>query len=392
MKLDKSNPVNTSQVRQQPVGQEPAGASKPPPELTAQQANPVATPDVYSQADSQAAVGHRFQEFTGQGVELTETEPSGITTFIQDRTRPRELLKFFVDQKRKKGGDLYNEQSARTLIGDSAPEKMGRLGRKGAGQTIVSGEARLAQVGQVDAKATGELGTVYAEGAVDLVSVQGRLFGDVKIKKGAVDAFVGANGRVDLAAAHCKIGYDTPTTKIAGKEIGIKTEIKADAFVGAQGRVEAKISLSKSPNLHVGGEAFAGASASIQGQAALSDLGKIRGSASAWAGVGAKANLDVGFDDGKLKVDMGLGAALGIGASVDWGVEVDVYAVGEFAAQVGDTILDGLGDVGATVSQFSDDVAASIEQAADSVTEAVGDAVESVRDPLASVSDYFPSW
>jgi len=228
------------------------------------------------------------------------------------------------------------------------------------------------------------------------VAARGRIFGDAGFKKGALEAYIGAEGRAELIGAHYNFGYATPTVNIAGHEIGIKADVQADAFVGAQGYAEALVRLGKDPRIHIGAEGFAGASATIQGQAALGDLAKVRGSATAWAGVGAKANLDVGYEDGHLKFDLGFGAALGLGFEVDWGFDINVGAVGDFLADVGETVLDGLGDVGDAigdaadaVGDFAEDVGDAIGDAVDAVGDAVGDAVDAVGD---SVSDIFSGW
>lgn len=69
--------------------------------------------------------------------------------------------------------------------------------------------------------------------------------------------------------------------------------------------------------------AFAGARAGVEGKAGVGPF-RATGRAEGWAGVGAGAKLDTGYKDGKLKLDFGVGAALGVGGKLKVGVEVDV--------------------------------------------------------------------
>ena len=85
-------------------------------------------------------------------------------------------------------------------------------------------------------------------------------------------------------------------------------------------------------------------------------LGKligVRGSADAYAGAGAKALLNVGFKDGKLDVETGLGAAVAVGAGYDVGVSVnfpEIFKLGEGLGK------QGLADPLAFPTDFLQDV------------------------------------
>ena len=55
------------------------------------------------------------------------------------------------------------------------------------------------------------------------------------------------------------------------------------------------------------------------------------------AGVGARFNVDAGFQDGKLHAKFDVGAALGVGADLNFGVNVDLK---KLANEIKDFIKD----------------------------------------------------
>src|SRR5204863_4275774 len=175
--------------------------------------------------------------------------------------------------------------------------------------------------------AQGQWGTAFINGSTN-AGARGRVFGDFSLKDRR--AYIGAEGEAGLHATY-NAGYSTPRVTIAGQEVGIDAGVTADVFAGAAAKGKIDISLKgNEPHVAVGGEVFAGARASIQGGVGASinghQVAEIHGKAEGWAGAGAKANLDLGFSHGKLNFDVGLGAALGIGGSVDWGFSVSVGA------------------------------------------------------------------
>ena len=278
------------------------------------------------------------------------------------------------------------------------PDKLYKLGTawETRGKTIAEGEVKYARGLEVNEKLEGQWGQLTAQGYTDFLKAQGRVYGDYDLKN--MSAYIGAGGRLSLVDAHYQVNYQSPTVNLAGHEIGLNANAKLDAFVGAQGNIEADISLLKDPHLKIGGEAFVGASATIQGQAALGDMAEIHGSATGWVGAGVKGNLDVGFEDGKFTFDIGFGAALGLGFDVDWGFTIDFKEIGETLVDVGDAILDGIGDVGEAigdavdaVGDFAEDVADAVGDAVDAVGDAISDAADAVGDFVSDVGDAISS-
>ena len=49
--------------------------------------------------------------------------------------------------------------------------------------------------------------------------------------------------------------------------------------------------------------------------------------AEGWAGAGVAADADIGYHDGEITVDFGVGAALGLGGKVHGGFTIDIPKV-----------------------------------------------------------------
>ncbi len=394
----------------------------------------------------------------GRGIQSSERESSVVAPrtprFTGQLMRNELLRRLDADTSGSKPGsvkqkiDEFLERSVDTLLfdkiglqrsysgGGSRSAEAGRTWGSGmsvddvrnyamTGQTAYGVEGRtLAEgslgwkVGEIDRSAQGRWGSAFVNGGTH-VGVRGRVFGDASWED--LTAYIGAEAEVGARATY-NAGYSTPRVRIAGQDVGIDAGVTADVFAGAAARGKLGVSLKGGePHVSVGGEAFAGARASIQGSAAANingtQVAEVHAKAEGWAGAGVKANLDVGFKDGKLNFDMGFGAALGIGGSVDWGFSVDVGAIGKgiagglgnvamlalsgfdldrtlavtgrAAEQIGrnlanafDKVDDKIEDIakgaGRAVSRAADQIADKVEDAAKDVGKAVGNAAKDV--------------
>jgi len=208
--------------------------------------------------------------------------------------------------------------------------------------------------------ATDKVGEASAKGRLDILYVRGRLFGlaDFNWKKSMFELGLGAQGAFELIGGHIELKHDAPKVLLGGVDAALHTVINGDAYVGAVAEGGAILNLSwddffKKSYLQLGGQAFAGAAASISGSMSLGKLIGVRGSADAYAGAGAKALLNVGFKDGKLDVETGLGAAVAVGAGYDVGVSVnfpEIFKLGEGLGK------QGLADPLAFPTDFLQDV------------------------------------
>lgn len=197
-------------------------------------------------------------------------------------------------------------------------------GTFGVGNTLIGGEAFLGELAKIDQSAEGAWGKAALNGQTRLMEARGRVYNYTGFdpKRGTVGLGLGTQAQLNLIRSQYGASYETPSVRIAGRDINLKTTATAEAFVGAQGDAEATIVLGKEPRLRVGAGGFAGASASVGGGVEVAGIG-INGSATGWAGAGARADLTLGFDQGKFKFGFNAGAALGLGGQLAWGITID---------------------------------------------------------------------
>lgn len=162
--------------------------------------------------------------------------------------------------------------------------------------------------------------------------------GSVKIGKAT-----NIEGKVEAGAV---LGQATVQGK---KQLGaVDLTGKAEATVGALASAEGKIQVdlfSKKPTVKVkaGVDAFIGAKVSAEGRVGNDYVGVgVKGEA--MAGLGAKAKIDAGLEGGRFKAKVELGAALGIGGSISFNVDVNYQKIGEKAVAVGKSALNAVGN------------------------------------------------
>jgi hypothetical protein len=216
------------------------------------------------------------------------------------------------------------------------------------GYTILDKEAHLWRPIEFARElTTDKIGEASAKGRLDILAIRGRLFGlaDLNWKKSAAELGLGVQAAFELIGGHIELKHDAPKVLLGGVDAALHTVINGDAYVGAVAEGGAILTLSwddfmKKSYLQLGGQAFAGAAASISGSMSLGKLVGVNASADAYAGAGAKALLKVGFEDGTLHVDTGLGAAVAVGAGYDLGVSVNFLEIGKGLEGLGKQALD----------------------------------------------------
>ncbi len=194
--------------------------------------------------------------------------------------------------------------------------------------------------------ATDKIGEASAKGRLDVLAVRGRLFGmaDFDFKKSLFELGLGAQGAFEVLGGHIELKHDAPKVLLGGVDAALHTVINGDAYVGAVAEGGAVLNLSwddffKKSFLQVGGQAFAGAAASITGSMSLGKLIGVKASGDGYAGVGAKGILKFGFEDGSLKMESGLGAALAYGAGYDVAVSVNFPEIAKMAGGLGNQFM-----------------------------------------------------
>jgi hypothetical protein len=140
----------------------------------------------------------------------------------------------------------------------------------------------------------------------------------------------------------------------------------AHGYIGAE--ADAAASMMFDP---LGGDAylagsiggFAGARASASADYAA-DLGLMEARAGAhgevWAGIGFEASGDIGFHEGVFNLEFDFGAALGIGASYGFDLELDFSSAADRIGDLASGIGDVMSDAGSAVGGFLGDVGGGI--------------------------------
>jgi hypothetical protein len=258
----------------------------------------------------------------------------------------------------KSGGSLFASGQRKAGLLNYGP------GAYGAGPTIAEYDKAVARAG-ARTGAQGDWGEFEANAEVRALAVRGRIHGIAAWNDG-LEVGIGAQGRLELVGASANVGYGVDAFSIGGEKVRFQANGSADAFVGAQGDASASITLNKEPSIRVGAGGFAGASASIAGQATLGGVG-VKGGAQAWAGVGAKANLEVGFKDGKFVLGGEIGAALGVGFGAKFGIAVDFKPLINTVKGVGNAVAEGAKTVAGAVANVATKVGEGLASAGKAV-------------------------
>lgn len=192
--------------------------------------------------------------------------------------------------------ELYNDRATAWKAGDLKGEGI-KLGASGK----ATGEIRA---GHVEAKAVAAFGLDMKSKGLK-ADISGRAAAEV----------VGAEGKI--------------TSGVYGGTIAGETSVTGKAFVGAEATGNATLSIGKgNANISAGVDAFAGAKASVEvnqsGFIGDNYIGSVGAKGEVYAGVGVKAKGTLGYTDGRLKAEVELGAALGVGAGIKLNVNVDV--------------------------------------------------------------------
>lgn len=157
-------------------------------------------------------------------------------------------------------------------------------------------------------------------------------------------------GKIEAGAV---LGQVTVEGKTKLGNTGLEATGRAEGTVGVTGSASGNVRVdifSKKPTVKVkaGVEAFAGAKVSVEGRVG-NDYAGVGGKAEGWAGVGAKANADVGIEGGKFKARVELGAALGIGGSLSFSVDVNYQKAIDKVVGTGKAAVDTVKNAGSAV-------------------------------------------
>jgi len=252
----------------------------------------------------------------------------------------------------------------------------------GARANLAEAEAQVDLPGGISGN-----GTVYAGG---LEGMAGATVG-VNLKNADINAGAFAKAGAHLVGARGSIGGEWGDDQQA---IGAK--LLGKAFVGTEAGANAGVTLNPrtgTAKIAAGVDAFAGAKASATFRPSVRLMGEDISSHSGitgevYAGIGAKAKADIGFDEGRFRANVEIGAALGVGAGVKLAVDVNVVGVaraaGKAANAAGQAVADGARYAADRAIEAGNYVGEKASQAADAVSDVAGAAYDGAKDGVKS--------
>ena len=146
-----------------------------------------------------------------------------------------------------------------------------------------------------------------------------------------VDASV--NGSGIHASGNVTVGA-TGHAELVDDYGGMTITHQVDALAGA--RAEGNLDVGAT-GVAAGAEAFAGGRVEYGGSAEVSGVSAGM-NAEGWVGAGASANVDVGYQDGRVVLDLEAGAALGVGGELGGQISIDPQAVSDTIEQEADIL------------------------------------------------------
>lgn len=219
-----------------------------------------------------------------------------------------------------------------------------------------------------------------------------------------LEASVNGSGSVSfeggVAKAHGELHAQATLVDAAANvhaQLGpVSADAEGHAYVGAKANAQGDLTIDPIHGKYMlegGVDAFAGARAGVSGDVKLGDYGGVHAGAEAWAGVGATAKASVGLEDGHFKAKFELGAALGIGFKLSFGVDINFKKIGDAIKSVVTKPLELVKNIGSKVGDFFKGAASNVGNAVKDAGHAIADGVKAVGSAVGSaVKKIFSGW
>ncbi|MCB9643764.1 MAG: hypothetical protein H6728_11885 [Myxococcales bacterium] len=357
---------------------------------------------------------------TKAGVEYKNTHSSKSTTWGAEREAYKGVGEDAHKQRQTTNKNISNAQSiAKEVFGSKELSPKIDTDTHKREETISAAGYERKETFSASASVWEKSGKLQS-GDLKKDGYEAKISGDVKVLNASGEATTNVklgglnnevsgklSGQLAVLDANVAGNYTQKLGSVAGVDITAGVEGKGRAFVGADGSLEGKVTASIYPPeaaVTVKGEAFAGAKleGEVKGHAGPFS---VTASGSLNAGAGVEGGLDVGLSDGKLRFQANLGATLGIGASGNVAVEVDVAQIAKVGVEgakvvgrevhkaavntfdaTGDGKL-GLDDARAIGSAAVDKVSSGLSSARDTVASGLSSARDTIGSGLSSAAD-----
>jgi hypothetical protein len=220
----------------------------------------------------------------------------------------------------------------------------------------------------------------------------------------ALEASVNGSGSVSfeggVAKAHGELHAQATLIDAAANfraKLGpVSAEGEGHAYVGAKANVHGDVTIDPihgKYGIEAGGDAFVGARAGVSGNVSLGEYGGVHGSAEAWAGVGVSAKASVSLEGGRFKARFELGAALGLGFKLGFGVDINFKKIGDAVKNIINKPIQMVKDIGAKVGSFFKGAVSNVGNAVKDAGHAIAEGVKSVGKSIGNaVKSIFHGW
>lgn len=220
----------------------------------------------------------------------------------------------------------------------------------------------------------------------------------------ALEASVNGSGSVSfeggVAKAHGEVHAQATLIDAAANvhaKLGpVTADAEGHAYVGAKANASGDITIDPihgKYGIEAGGDAFVGARVGASGNVSLGEYGGVHGSAEAWAGVGVSAKASVSLEGGRFKARFELGAALGLGFKLGFGVDINFKKIGDAIKNVVTKPLQLVKDIGSKVGSFFKGAASSVGNAVKDAGHAIASGVKAVGSAVGNaVKSIFHGW
>lgn len=311
----------------------------------------LATNRVQSVVDKAIEDAAKNNPFAKEVSEKLKSAKDGVDQFSKDHTKDLYQKKTVYDSDSKtwKSVDVDDEKAVKAFDDGLKASKLDtdiKLATVGGSASVAAWEGAVSASGKYgSASASAKFGEAeaHAEGYAGLYQTDPTT-GKLTFKPG-IGGSVGASVTAFSAEEEASLGNDMLGVYVKSTQTAGKVEATAEGSIGLY---DSKGNFNPSAYAGFGAQAIAG---EITGSAGAKILGAdVSASGSLNYGIGAHAN--VGYQDGKLSVD--IGATLGVGASVklevDVGGTVDAVCDGAKAAWEG--AKDAWGDIKKGAKKF----------------------------------------
>ncbi|WP_224363775.1 hypothetical protein [Hyalangium versicolor] len=278
---------------------------------------------------------------------------------------------------------MYTPKLPTTGVGGALAGLLGKLPKltkEGSFEKGVSAYKKEGSFGDPNGVASG----TYKLSALE-ASVNGK--GSVTLENGALSAHGEVHAQATLLDAAANFRAKLGPVSADGEAhayAGVKANASGDAIIDP---------INGKYVLDAGADAFAGARIGASANVNLGDYGGVHGTAEAWAGIGVTAKAHVGLENGRFSARFELGAALGLGFKLGFGVDINFKKIGEGIKNIFKKPVEIVKNVGEKVGNFFKSAASGVTNAVKDAGHAIAEGVKSVGKAVGdTVKKIFSGW